>query len=239
MSLDNDVLYVVHSNGIIATSTEFEMNSADPDFGEIRVNKDDFDLSKYCVYISSGTIRGCAYVKADKRFYTTGEDALLHYIDVSSLTHTRTNAVLKDLTLETVALAGIPKADYASLLFDESANCAFVIYQSSDLISKIDFTEKELVYTIKADFGVSNVIQNASGSRAYYFFFTSNRATSILLKRCEVTRNILAPTLQVILIVAAIIAVVCAVWATLSWICVFKAGYTEKLKKLGVRIEFA
>lgn len=237
MALDNDTLYVVHSNGIIATSTEFEMNSADPfDYGEIRVNKNDFDLSRYCVYISSGTIRGCAYVKADKRFYTTGEDTLLHYVDVSSLTHTRTNIVLKDLTLENVALAGIPKADYASLLFDESANCAFVIYQSSDLVSKIDFTEKELSYTIKTDFGVSNVIQNASGSRAYYFFFNSNRATSILLKRCEVTRNVLAPTLKIVLIVSVIIAVVCAVWATLSWICVFKAGYTEKLRKLGKEI---
>ena len=234
MLLDNDTLYVVHPNGIIATSTDFAMNSEDPfDYGELRVNKDEFDLSQYCVYISSGTIRGCAYVKADERFYTTGDDNLLHYIDLSSLTHTRPNTVLKDLTVENVVLPAIPQADYASLLFDESANSAFVIYQSSNLISKFDFTEKELVYTIKADFGVSNVIQNASGSRAYYFFFNANRATSTLLKRCEVTKNLLAPTLQIVLLISAIVGVICAVWATLSWLCVFKAGFTERLKKLG------
>lgn len=204
------------------------------------VKQSEYDLSGYCTYIASAmTYRGGVYVKNDDRFYAVAEDSRLYYIDREALNAQRINSILPKQYVEGITLAGTPESSYTSLLYDEASNTAYVIYQASDLISRIDFDKLKLDFTIRADFGVSSVIQNSDGNKVFYFFYNKNVATSNQLKMSEVLKKANESLIKALSIASAIVLAISLAWAVLSWMCVLKSGFGKKLKKLWIDMKKA
>lgn len=272
-----DKLFIVHSNGIIAASVNFEMNSyklrleaetarifaelkveagEDADEAELmktaeerakenlgvvsvkgnvtEVKKDGYDLNKYCTFIADTlTFRGALFRAEESRFYITAADNNLYYADVSELNAKRINGIINKNTVETITLPLIPEGANESLFYDASDDCAFVSYENSDRISKINLTDKTLEYTVKADFGVRGIFQSKGGSELFYFFYNKNRGSENLLCKCGVFAKRNENAIRVSMIISGVLFVVAAAVSAFSWVYATSEKNRAKLRKLG------
>lgn len=205
---------------------------------EIKAGEGDayFDESQYMRYKADAvTFNGCAFVDTEKTYYmitATGDMVSATLDSLKELTLKNNKNTLTLNTETSMKLKGAPQRESfgPALHYNKDLKIGYVLYDSSNKVSRVNFVTKEIEFTKAVEFKISSIVQAPDESRIYYIYTNPNEAASgenvmrVLPLGGEAKDAIFRSVKKAIIITAVIVAFVCLI----SALCAFKKGFDLK-----------
>lgn len=205
---------------------------------EIKAGEGDayFDESQYMRYKADAvTFNGCAFVDTEKTYYmiTATGDMVSATLDSLKELTLKNNKNTLTLNRETsMKLKGAPQRESfgPALHYNKDLKIGYVLYDSSNKVSRVNFVTKEIEFTKAVEFKISSIVQAPDESRIYYIYTNPNEAASgenvmrVLPLGGEAKDAIFRSVKKAMIITAVIVAFVCLI----SALCAFKKGFDLK-----------
>lgn len=141
--------------------------------------------------------RGAAYNKEKGCYYFVSNDYGVYTCtveDINEMLTTMGNDEEASLNLQ--PLAGIeleerPRSEGKALFYDEISQKGYILHDSSDYVTSVDFKTGEFLFYSKMDFDIRDMKQSLSGNRIYYFYMNANEAESgqMILRAVDITNQ--------------------------------------------------
>lgn len=205
---------------------------------EIKAGEGDayFDESQYMRYKADAvTFNGCAFVDTEKTYYmitATGDMVSATLDSLKELTLKNNKNTLTLNTETSMKLKGAPQRESfgPALHYNKDLKIGYVLYDSSNKVSRVNFVTKEIEFTKAVEFKISSIVQAPDESRIYYIYTNPNEAASgenvmrVLPLGGEAKDAIFRSVKKAMIITAVIVAFVCLI----SALCAFKKGFDLK-----------
>lgn len=205
---------------------------------EIKAGEGDayFDESQYMRYKADAvTFNGCAFVDTEKTYYmitATGDMVSATLDSLKELTLKNNKNTLTLNTETSMKLKGAPQRESfgPALHYNKDLKIGYVLYDSSNKVSRVNFVTKEIEFTKAVEFKISSIVQAPDESRIYYIYTNPNEAASgenvmrVLPLGGEAKDATFRSVKKAMIITAVIVAFVCLI----SALCAFKKGFDLK-----------
>ncbi|MBE7078427.1 MAG: sugar ABC transporter permease [Clostridiales bacterium] len=171
--------------------------------------------------------RGAAYNEEKGCYYFVTNEYGVYTCtleEINEMIATRGND--EEAELELHPLSGIeleerPSSDGRALFYDEVSQKGYILHDSSDYVTSIDFKTEEFLFYSKMDFDIRDMKQSLSGNRIYYFYLNSNEAESgeMILRAVDITNQAQEWIYRPIMTVAIVLCVLAVIVGAISLGC--------------------
>ncbi len=170
---DEEYLYILYNAGMIRVANDFGDVTYQSKSNSYKV--DSLDTSKYISFGLAGvTSSGGAFVEEMGTFYVTARNSYLYSLQLSDIDHLEIGDDLKCQTVESVNFSTIP-AENTAITYDETNGVGYVLHDSSDKVTKMNFKTGEADFTFDLEFNVSGIIQGETEDDIFYVYKNVNK----------------------------------------------------------------
>ena len=117
-----------------------------------------------------------------------------------------------------------------ALHYNKDLKIGYLLYDSSNKVSRINFATKEIEFTKALEFKIHSIVQTPDESRIYYLYTNPNEAASgeYVLRALPLGGEAKDATLRAIKTAMIVTAVIVALVGLVSALCAFKKGFDVK-----------
>ncbi len=219
---------------------EFGVVDYDEDRGDVILSRKNFKDSLYGYYRTDGvTYTGAAYMADQHKYYLLVNSDKMYELDVSAEKIAKlgmSNPTLKGNEIN-LTLAGHPKTEGTSMFYNKHLKIAYVVYQASNNLTRIDFTSGSPVidFTSAVEFDIRAVVQSSSLDTIRFLYINANEAASgtMILRSLTIGGQNNEGTLRAFKTLSIIIAVISAFVLLIAALCWLVPGQLEKTVEVG------
>ena len=170
---DGEYLYILYNAGVIRVSTDFGDVTYQSKSSSYKV--DSLDTTKYISFgIRGVTASGGALVEETDTLYVTARNSYLYSFKLTDIDNLEIGDDLQCQIVEGVNFSIIP-AENSAIAYEEKYGVGYVLHDSSDKVTKINFKTGEIDFTFGLEFNISGIIQGETEDDIFYAYKNVNK----------------------------------------------------------------
>ena len=228
---DGKFLYIIYDGGIIRIANDFSGVKYESTSREYFV--DGIDTEKYFSFGLYGvSSRGSAFVKEENRFYVVDRSSEMYSFATSDIDALEIGEDLECKIVPGISFEHAPASSDA-LNYDEVTKIAYVRHESSDLITKIDFTRMKIDFSFGLESKINKIVQKSDGNEIFYLYkniHKTGQSEKTILSYTNVLSRKYASLFTALLISGVCIAVLTGIALAILCVVVVRGTQQQAIK---------